>query len=69
MEERISNVEDTIKEIDLLVKENIKFNKSLTQNIPEIRDTMKRPNLRIIAVVEGKELQLKGTKKIYSTKS
>ena len=33
LEERISGVEDTIEEIDSLVKENIKFNKFLTQHI------------------------------------
>ena len=33
MEERLSSVEDTIEETDSLVKENIKSNKSLIQNI------------------------------------
>ena len=36
MEERRSGVEDTIEQIDSLVKENAKSNKFLTQNIPEI---------------------------------
>ena len=36
MEERISSTEDTIEEIDSSVKENINYNKSLTQNIQEI---------------------------------
>ena len=62
MEERISNAEDTIEKIDSSVKENIKSNKSLTQNIQEIWDTMKRPNLKIISIEEGK-VQLKSTKK------
>ena len=35
MEERISSAEDIIEEIDSLVKENAKSNKSLTQNIQE----------------------------------
>ena len=48
MEERISSAEDTIEETDSLVKENIKSKKSLTQNIQEIWDAMKRPNSRII---------------------
>ena len=42
MEERISSAEDTVEEIELSVKENIKFNESLTQNIQEILNTMKR---------------------------
>ena len=65
MEERISSAEDTIQEIDSSVKENIKYNKSLTQNIQEIWDTMKRPNLRIIGIKEG-EVQLKSTENIFN---
>ena len=48
---------DTIEEIDSSVKENIKSNKSLIQNIQEIWDTMKRPNLRIIGIEEGDSTQ------------
>ena len=65
MEERISSIDDTIKEIDSSVKENTKSNKSLTQNIQEIWDTMKRPTLRIIGIEEG-EVQLKSTKDIFN---
>ena len=36
MEERISGVEDTLVEIDSSTKENLKSNKSLTQNIQVI---------------------------------
>ena len=36
MEERISGIEDTIEEIELLAKENDKSNKLLTQNIQYI---------------------------------
>ena len=39
-------------------------NKSLTQNIQEIWDTMKRQNLRIIGIKEGEEIQLKSTDNI-----
>ena len=60
MEERISSAEDTIEEIDSSVKENIKCNKSLTQNIHTTWDAMKRPILRIIAT-EEREVQLKNT--------
>jgi uncharacterized coiled-coil protein SlyX len=33
MEERISSIENTIEEVDTLVKENAKYKKFLTQNI------------------------------------
>ena len=65
MEERISSAEDTIEEIDLPVKENFKSNKSLIQNIHEIWDTMKRPNLRMIGIEEG-DVQLKGTENLFN---
>ena len=55
MEERISSAEDTTKGRYQSVKENIKSNKSVTQNIQKIWDTMKRPNLTIIAI-EGEEV-------------
>jgi hypothetical protein len=43
MEERSSDVEDPIEEIDISVKEPVKSKIFLTQNIQEILDTMKRP--------------------------
>ena len=59
MEERISVVEDSVEDIQSSTKENLKSNKSLTQNIQEIWDTVKRPNLRIIGIEEGEETLLK----------
>ena len=46
MEERISGTEDMIEEIDSSVKENAKSKTLLKQNIQEIGNIMKRPNLR-----------------------
>ena len=45
MEERISGAEDSIENIDTTVQENTKCKKILTQNIQEVQDTMRRPNL------------------------
>jgi chromosome segregation ATPase len=50
MEERISDAEDSIGNMDTTIKENAKCKKILTQNIQEIQDTMRRPNLWIIGV-------------------
>ena len=61
MKEKISGTEDTIEEIESLVKENVNSNKFLTQNIQEIWDIMKRPNLWITGIEEV--VQLKGTEK------
>jgi hypothetical protein len=65
MEERISGIEDTIEDIDILVKENTKCKKFLTLNMQEIWDTMKRPNLRIIGIEES-DSQFKGPQNIFN---
>ena len=57
IEDRISEAEDTIGTIDSTVKENTKCKKAVTQNIQEIQDTMRRPNLRIIGIDESEDLQ------------
>jgi hypothetical protein len=61
MEEKISG--ETIVEIDTSVKENVKSKKTLTQNILEISDSMKRPNLKIIEI-EGEKSQLQVLEKL-----
>jgi DNA-binding FrmR family transcriptional regulator len=55
MEERISRAEDSIENIGITIKENAKCKKILTQNIQEIQDTMRRPNLRIIGIDENED--------------
>ena len=55
MEERISGAEDSIENMGTTIKENAKCKKILTQNIQEIQDTMRRPNLRIIGVDENED--------------
>jgi hypothetical protein len=57
-----------VEEIDIIVKENSKHKKLLTQSIQEIQDTMKRTNLRIIGIEENEDSQLKDLK-ISLTKS
>ena len=62
MEERISAIEDSLEDIYTSTKENLKSNNSLTQNIQEIWDTVKRPNLGI----EGEESLLNGTENLFN---
>jgi uncharacterized coiled-coil protein SlyX len=66
MEGRISCIEDTIKEMNLSIKENVKCKMFLNQNIQEIWDTMKTPNLRIIEIEEGEDSQLKRSENIFN---
>ena len=58
LQERNSDVKDTIEEIDTTVNENSKHENILTQNIQETQDTMKRQNLGIIGREETEESQL-----------
>jgi hypothetical protein len=66
MEERISGEEDSIENISTTIKENTKCKKILTQNIQEIQDKMRRPNLLIIGVDESEDFQLKGPANIFN---
>ena len=66
IEEQISDSEDTIEKINALIKENNISNKFWSQNIQEIWDTIKKPNLRIIGTEEGEELQIKSPENIFN---
>jgi uncharacterized coiled-coil protein SlyX len=61
IEERISGEEDIIENINKTVKENAKY-----KNIQQIQDTMRRPNLRIIATEESEDSQIKGSVNIFN---
>jgi hypothetical protein len=47
MEERISGIQDSIENMDTPIKENAKSKKILTENIQEIQNTKRRPDVRI----------------------
>jgi hypothetical protein len=66
MEERISGAEDSRENISTTIKENTKCKKILTQNIQEIQDTMRRPNLLIIGEDENEDFHLKGPANIFN---
>jgi hypothetical protein len=61
-----NGTEDTIENLDTTTKENEECKKILTQNIQEIQDTMKRPNLRIIGIEKSEDSQLKGPVNIFN---
>ena len=64
IEEIISNAENTIESTDTTVKENEKWEKA--QNIKEMQDKMKEPNLRIIGTEESEDFQLKGPVNVFN---
>jgi hypothetical protein len=66
MQERISAEEDSIEKMDSTIKESAKCRKILSQNIQEIQDTMRIPNLRIIGIDENENFQRKGPVNIFS---
>jgi hypothetical protein len=66
MEERISGAEDSIEIISTTIKENEKCKKIPSQNIQEIHDTIRRPNLWIIGVDENEDFQLKGQANMFN---
>jgi chromosome segregation ATPase len=66
MEERISGTEDSIENMGTTIKENAKCKKILSQNIQEIEDTMRRPNLGKWEKMRMKIFQLKGPANIFN---
>ena len=70
MEETISGTEYTFKTMNAPVTENVQSKKKNPDtNIQEIWDTMKRPNLRIIDIQEGEEMQVNRPDQSVSSKS
>jgi hypothetical protein len=65
MEERISDTEDSIENMDSTIKENKKCKRILNQKFQEIQDTMRRPNLWIIGIDEKEDVQLKEPVNIF----
>lgn len=55
MDKKMWSIEDTIEEIDSLVKENINLKISWHKTTKGILNTMKRPNLRTIRIQEGEK--------------
>ena len=66
MEVRISGVEDSLENMDTKIKGCVKCKKILTQNIQEIQDTIKKPNLRIIGIDANEGFQLNGPVNIFN---
>jgi phosphoribosyl-dephospho-CoA transferase len=60
------DVSISIENMATTIKKNAKCKKILTQNIQEIQNTMRRPNLRIIGVDENEAFQLKGPANIFN---
>ena len=66
IEERILGAEDSIENMDTTIKGNARCKKILTQNIDEIQDTMRRPNLTIIGIDKKKYFHCKRPVNIFT---
>ena len=66
MEERISGADDSIEYMGTTNKEHGKNKKFLTEDLQEVQDTKRRPNLRMIGVDENQDFQLKGPVNIFN---
>jgi hypothetical protein len=59
IENRVSGTEDKVEEVDKRVKDHERMLIKHKWNMQDIWDNMKRPNLCIMGVEEGEEIQTK----------
>jgi hypothetical protein len=60
VEDRISELKDKIEIKEKTEEMLVKQLKSCERNMQELIDSIKRPNLRIMVIEEGEEVQAKG---------
>ena len=67
MEERISDAEDSIDNMDTTIKENAKCKKILTQHIQEIQDVSnEKTKPMVIGIDENEDFQIKRSINIFT---
>ena len=66
LEDRTSDNEDKIFNLENKVAQTEKMVRNHEQNLQELWDIMKRPNLRIIGIEEGTEIQTKGMNNLFN---
>ena len=66
LEDRTSHIEDKIFNLQNKVDQTEKMVWNHAQNLQELWDIMKRPNLRIIGIEEGTEKQTKGMYNLFN---
>ena len=66
LEDRTSDIENKIFNLENKVDQTEKMVRNHEQNLQELWDTMKRPNLRIIGIEEGTEKQTKGMNNLFN---
>uniref|UniRef100_A0A8D2DIM8 L1 transposable element RRM domain-containing protein n=1 Tax=Sciurus vulgaris TaxID=55149 RepID=A0A8D2DIM8_SCIVU len=66
LEDRTSDIEDKIFNLENKAEQTEKMVRNHEQNLQELWDIMKRPNLRIIGIEEGLEKQAKGMNNLFN---
>jgi ribosomal protein L39E len=65
-EDRISELEDEMEIKGKIEELLVKQLQTCERNMQELTDSIKRPNLRIMDIEEGKEMQAKGISNIFN---
>jgi hypothetical protein len=66
VENKVPGTKDKVEELDQTVKDYERMLRKYEQNMQDIWDTIKRPNLQIMGVEEGKEIQTKGIDNLFN---
>jgi hypothetical protein len=66
VEDRISEIEDKIEIKEKTEEILFKQLKSYERNMQELTNSIKRPNLRIMSIERGEEVQAKGIHNIFN---
>jgi hypothetical protein len=66
VENRVSGTEDKVEQLDHTVKDPERILRKYKWNMQAIWDTMKRPNLQIMGVEKGEEIQTKGNDNLFN---
>jgi uncharacterized coiled-coil protein SlyX len=66
VENRVSGTEDEVEELDQTVEDHKKVLRKYEWNMQDVWDTIKRPNLQIMHIEEGEEIQTKVIDKLFN---
>uniref|UniRef100_A0A8C5ZK79 L1 transposable element RRM domain-containing protein n=2 Tax=Marmota marmota marmota TaxID=9994 RepID=A0A8C5ZK79_MARMA len=66
LEDRTSDNEDKVFQLEKNIDSSARLLRNHEQNIQEIWDNIKRPNLRVIGIQEGTEFQTKGMSNLFN---
>jgi uncharacterized coiled-coil protein SlyX len=66
VENRVSGTEDKVEELNQTIKDHKRMLRKYEWDMQDIWDTIKRPNLQIMGIEEGEEIQTKGIDNLFN---